>query len=52
MHIELLNRQYVELMRQADRATNRQEAIDLINRASVLAQKISAMEQGIGHSHS
>ena len=50
MNIELLNHQYVELMRQADRATSRQEAIDLINRASVLAQKISAMEQGIGHS--
>ena len=50
MQIEPLNRQYVELMRKADNAISRQEAIELINRASVLAQQISAIEKGTDHS--
>ena len=50
MQIERLNRQYVELMRKADNAISRQEAIELINRASVLAQQISAIEKGADHS--
>lgn len=50
MQIEPLNHQYVELMRKADNAISRQEAIELINRASVLAQQISAIEKGTDHS--
>ena len=49
MQIEPLNRQYVELMRKADNAISRQEAIELINRASILAQQISAIEKEQTH---
>ena len=49
MQIEHLNHQYVELMRKADNAISRQEAIELINRASILAQQISAIEKE--HTH-
>ena len=49
MQIERLNRQYVELMRKADNAISRQEAIELINRASILAQQISAIEKEQTH---
>ena len=49
MQIEPLNRQYVELMRKADNVISRQEAIELINRASILAQQISAIEKEQTH---